>query len=104
MLSRYRGGFNLKIAEVAQDVKRNAEPVCLRGKEAIGKADKWRRRKVLLYQSVFFSELVERDRGFMMILILNAEFPRLAATANPGRVRLCSVLPCVCERGHVSVR
>lgn len=85
-------GFKRRGSRVAQDVNRNAETVCLRRekKRAIGKADERRQWKVLLYPSVFFSELVERDRGFMIILILDPEFPRLAATANPVRARLRS--------------
>lgn len=52
---------------------------------------------------MFLSELVERDRGFMIILILDVDFPLLAATANPNSVHLFSVLTCVSKREHNSV-
>lgn len=61
-------------------------------------------QEVLLYPSVFLSELVERDRGFMIMLILNVDFPLLAATANPSSVCLFSVLTCVSNREHDSVK
>lgn len=52
---------------------------------------------------MFLSELVERDRGFMIMLILDVDFPLLAATANPNSVHLFSVLMCVFKREHNSV-
>ncbi len=81
-----------------QEGRRKQQAMGNRLREAEGDS-----QEVLLYPSVFLSELVERDRGFMIMLILDVDFPLLAATANPSSVCLFSVLTCVSNREHDSV-